>query len=218
MTATNPPVERPGVMQTLTHEPGGIVLHEGRAGISNPILGMLLFITSEIMFFGGLFAAYFNVRAAAPVWPPAEFQDKLHLMPLVLPATIILISSSATVQLGVWSIRKGDRTGFTRGIALTLVMGLAFLVMQMGDYIILYSEGLKLDSGPFGSTYFTLTGFHMAHVLAGTIMLAVVLYRGMSGQFSARHHDAVEATSLYWHFVDVVWIVLFSILYLLPGH
>ncbi len=215
---TNDAFQHPGAMTTLTHEPGGVVLREARGGISNPILGMLLFITSEVMFFAGLFAAYFNVRASAPVWPPADMQDKLHLFPFVLPATIILIASSGVVQLGVWSIRKGDRTGFTRGIALTLVMGIAFLVLQFSDYIVLYSEGLKLDSGAYGSTYYTLTGFHMAHVLAGTIMLAVVLYRGMTGQFSARHHDAVEATSLYWHFVDVVWIALFSILYLLPGH
>jgi heme/copper-type cytochrome/quinol oxidase subunit 3 len=89
--------------------------------------------------------------------------------------------------------------------------------LQLTDYIILWSEGLTLDSGPFGSTFYTLTGFHGAHVLAGVIMLSVVLYRGMAGQFSARHHDAVEATSLYWHFVDVVWIALFTILYVLPG-
>ncbi len=69
----------------------------------------------------------------------------------------------------------------------------------------------------FGTTYYTLTGFHLAHVFGGVIMLAVVLYRGMAGQFSSRHHDMVEATSLYWHFVDVVWILLFSILYVLPG-
>ena len=78
-------------------------------------------------------------------------------------------------------------------------------------------EGLTLASGTFGTTYYTLTGFHGAHVFGGVIMLAVVLYRGMAGQFSATHHDAVEAASLYWHFVDVVWILLFSLLYLLPG-
>jgi cytochrome c oxidase subunit 3 len=205
-------------MQTLGHEPGAAVLHGGRGGISNPILGMLLFITSEVMFFAGLFAAYFNVRASSPVWPPAEFQDKLHVLPLVGPATVLLIASSFTMQLGVWAIRRGDRTGFLRGVALTFVLGLTFLLMQAGDYIILYSEGVRLDAGTFGTTYYTLTGFHGAHVLAGVIMLGVILYRGMAGQFSARHHDAVEATSLYWHFVDVVWIALFSTLYLLPGH
>ena len=89
--------------------------------------------------------------------------------------------------------------------------------MQLTDYALLGQEGLTLSSGTFGTTYYTLTGFHGAHVFGGVIMLAVVLYRGMAGQFSATHHDAVEAASLYWHFVDVVWILLFSLLYLLPG-
>jgi len=201
-------------LTTTVHDADG---HAG-GGISNPILGMLLFITSEIMFFAGLFAAYFNVRAAAPAWPPAEFVDKLHVLPLVGPATIMLIASSFTCQLGVRAIRRGDRTGLNRAIAVTLVLGATFLVMQAMDYVILYSEGVRLDAGTFGTTYYTLTGFHGAHVLGGLIMLSVILYRGMAGQFSARHHDAVEATSIYWHFVDVVWIALFSTLYLLPGN
>jgi cytochrome c oxidase subunit 3 len=186
-----------------------------RGGISNPILGMLLFITSEVMFFAGLFAAYFNVRAAGPIWPPLEFADKLHIFPLVGPATVLLILSSFTCQVGVWAIRRNDRRGLTRAIAITVILGATFLVMQAIDYTSLYAEGLRLDAGPFGSTYYTLTGFHGAHVLGGVIMLSVVLYRSLSGQFSAAHHDMVEATSMYWHFVDVVWIALFSILYIL---
>ena len=186
-------------------------------GISNPILGMLLFITSEVMFFAGLFAAYFNVRANSPVWPPEGFGDKLHILPLVGVATVLLVLSSLTCQMGVWAIRKNDRSGLVRAIGITVVLGVVFLVMQAVDYGLLYEDGLRLDSGPFGTTYYTLTGFHGAHVLGGVIMLAVVLYRGMAGQFSAAHHDMVEATSIYWHFVDVVWILLFSLLYILPG-
>jgi cytochrome c oxidase subunit 3 len=186
-----------------------------RGGISNPILGMLLFITSEIMFFAGLFAAYFNVRAAAPVWPPTEFADKLHILPYVGPATVLLVLSSVTCQVGVWAIRRNDRRGLTRAIAVTVILGITFLVMQGIDYAALYADGMRLDAGTFGTTYYTLTGFHGAHVLGGVIMLSVVLYRSQSGQFSSKHHDMVEATSIYWHFVDVVWILLFSILYLL---
>jgi cytochrome c oxidase subunit 3 len=190
------------------------VVHS-EVGISNPVLGMLLFLTSEIMFFAGLFAAYFNVRAAAPVWPPADFSDKLHILPFVGPATVLLILSSLTCQIGVWAIRRNDRRGLTRAIALTVILGITFLVMQGIDYAALYADGMRLDAGTFGTTYYTLTGFHGAHVLGGVIMLSVVLYRSMSGQFSSQHHDMVEATSIYWHFVDVVWILLFSILYLL---
>jgi cytochrome c oxidase subunit 3 len=186
-----------------------------RGGISNPVLGMLLFITSEVMFFAGLFAAYFSVRATAPQWPPAEFVDKLHILPFVGPATVLLITSSFTCQLGVWAIRRGDHRGLVRAMTITVVLGIAFLVMQAIDYTQLYADGVRLDAGTFGSTYYTLTGFHGAHVLGGVIMLSVVLYRSSAGQFSARHHDAVEAASLYWHFVDVVWIAIFTLIYLI---
>jgi cytochrome c oxidase subunit 3 len=189
--------------------------HGPRGGIGTPILGMLLFIVSEIMFFAGLFAAYFSTRAANRPWPPEEFEGLLNPLSLILVATVILIVSSFTCQLAVWAIRKGDRAGFIRNIAVTFVLGIVFLVLQAYDYALLLHEGLSLGSGPFGTTYFTLTGFHGAHVFAGALMLGVVLYRGLHGQFSARHHDAVEAVSLYWHFVDVVWIILFSVLYLL---
>ena len=205
-------------LTTGEHSPVSGLAHDARGGISNPVLGMLLFITSEVMFFSGLFAAYFNVRANAPQWPPEEFQHTLQILPLVGPATILLILSSFTCQFGVWAIRRGDRTAFIRNFAVTVVIGVVFLVMQVTDYSVLGSEGLTLSSGTFGTTYYTLTGFHGAHVFGGVIMLSVVLYRGLAGQFSPQHHDAVEAASLYWHFVDVVWILLFSLIYLLPGN
>jgi cytochrome c oxidase subunit 3 len=206
---------------TTTHAAEG---HAREGGISNVILGMLLFITSEVMFFAGLFAAYFNVRATSPVWPPEGFADKLHwlptaeqIIPIVTFATIMLITSSFTCQIGVAGIRRGDRTALIRSIGVTVVLGTAFLLLQLLDYSILYGEGVRLDSGTFGTTYYTLTGFHFAHVLGGVIMLSVVLYRAMAGQFTSEHHDMVEATSLYWHFVDVVWIVLFSVIYVIPN-
>jgi cytochrome c oxidase subunit 3 len=210
---------------TLGHEETGIagrpvVVQEGHIsrGISNPILGMLLFITSEVMFFSGLFAAYFSTRAqnaANGGWPPKAFEHTLNPLSLILVATVILITSSFTCQFAVWSIRRGDRTGFIRNISITFVLGIAFLVLQAYDYSLLFGEGMTMGSGPFGTTYFTLTGFHGAHVFGGVLMLGVILYRGMAGQFSAKHHDAIEAVSLYWHFVDVVWIILFTVLYLL---
>jgi len=198
-----------------TTEPHAATGHAVSRGISNPVLGMLLFIASEVMFFSGLFAAYFASRAANQPWPPAEFEGLLDPLSLILVATIILVASSFTCQFAVWAIRRGDRTGFIRNIAVTFLLGVIFLGLQAYDYALLFSEGLTMGSGPFGTTYFTLTGFHGAHVFGGVLMLGVILYRGMLGQFSSRHHDAVEAVSLYWHFVDVVWIVLFSVLYLL---
>ena len=195
--------------------------HDTHGGISNPVLGMLLFITSEVMFFGGLFAAYFSIRANAAQWPPINTETgqpfALAILPFVGPATILLIISSATCQYAVWGIRADNRTQFLRAMTVTVVLGIIFLIFQGIDYTVLGSEGLTLSSGTYGTTYYTLTGFHGAHVFGGVVMLSVVLYRGMAGQFSAKHYDAVEAASLYWHFVDVVWILLFSLLYLLPG-
>jgi cytochrome c oxidase subunit 3 len=208
-------------LATTEHSPIAGLSHDSTGGISNVVLGMLLFLTSEVMFFAGLFAAYFSVRAHAPLWPPLnpETNEAFHveILPLVGPATVLLILSSFTCQFAVWGIRRGDRVAFVRNIAVTFAIGITFLLFQAIDYAALGSEGLTIASGPYGTTYFTLTGFHGAHVFGGVVMLGVVLYRGMAGQFSARHHDAVEAASLYWHFVDVVWILLFSLLYLLPG-
>jgi cytochrome c oxidase subunit 3 len=205
---------------------GTAVIHESHArrGISNPILGMLLFITSEVMFFSGLFAAYFSTRArdfSQDPWIAGQqiLNEALpspdHPLSLIVIATILLIASSFTCQFAVWAIRRGDRAGFLRNIAFTFILGIAFLIMQAIDYSVLFGEGLTLSSSMFGTTYFTLTGFHGAHVFGGVLMLGVILYRGMAGQFSERHHDAVEAVSFYWHFVDIVWIILFSTLYLL---
>ena len=200
------------------HNPVAGMAHDTRGGISNPILGMLLFICSEIMFFSGLFAAYFSVRASTTPWPPVEPADlaehfNLHAEPWFAGIlTVILVISSVTCQMAVWAIRRDDRAGFIRNIGVTLVLGIVFLIGQVYDYATL---GFGISDTTFGTTFYTLTGFHGAHVFGGAVMLAVVLYRGLAGQFSARHHDAVEATSLYWHFVDVVWIALYSTLYIL---
>jgi cytochrome c oxidase subunit 3 len=219
-------------LPATSHEPAADA--HAQAGISNPVLGMLLFITSEVMFFAGLFAAYFTIRAAhtevindqvVHVWPPSQFEHLLNpfavttssgALNVILVATIILVVSSFTCQMAVWSIRRGDHRGLVRNMAVTFLLGVGFLLLQAYDYSVLMHDGLTIGTTTFGTTYFTLTGFHGAHVFGGVIMLAVVLYRSMAGQFSARHHDMVEAGSLYWHFVDVVWILLFSILYLLP--
>jgi cytochrome c oxidase subunit 3 len=191
-------------------------------GINTALLGMLLFIGSELMFFAGLFAAYFNARATAqPHWPPEgqeHFIDPFTQSPfpfLPVIATVVLIASSGTMQWALWRIQRGDRTGMNRALIATLVMGGLFLGAQLWDYTALAGEGFGINSGVYGTLYFTMTGFHGAHVFGGVVGIAVVLLRGLAGQFSARHHVAVEAVSAYWHFVDVVWIFLFLTLYFL---
>jgi cytochrome c oxidase subunit III len=190
----------------------------GETGINTALLGMLLFIGSELMFFAGLFAAYFNARAAAPAWPPegVDFITPFEFPFLPIIVTAILITSSFTMQLAVWRIRKGDRRGMNRAITFTLVLGVIFLFLQVYDYNDLVSKhGFGINSGIYGTLFYTMTGFHGAHVFGGVVGMSVVLMRGLAGQFSARHHVAVEAVSAYWHFVDVVWVGLFTTIYLL---
>jgi cytochrome c oxidase subunit III len=168
-----------------------------------------------VMFFGGLFGAYFTLRTAAPEWPPPGTPPLEDWYALIL--TAILVSSSVTMQLGVYAIRRGDQRWLVRWLAISLVLGLAFLAGQANEYRILIGEGLTLSSGVFGSTFFTLTGFHGAHVAGGAAFILVVLLRARSGQFTSRYHDTVEMSSYYWHFVDVVWLGLVSTIYLLSA-
>jgi cytochrome c oxidase subunit III len=187
--------------------------HHKPGGISSSLLGMVLFIASEVMFFGGLFGAYFTIRSAAPEWPPP---DTPHLSaPYAAILTAILVTSSVTMQFGVWAIRKNDQRRLKLWLAVSLLLGATFLVLQGLEYANLIEEGMTLSSGVFGSTFYTLTGFHGAHVAGGAAFILIVLLRARSGQFTARYHDTVEMASYYWHFVDVVWIGLFSTIYLL---
>ena len=183
------------------------------AGMPTPLVGMLLFIASEVMFFGGLFAAYFNARAShVGEWGPVHPAEPLEIMPVALPITIILISSSFTMQFGVWAIRRGDQRAMRFWTLVTLILGVIFLIGQAYDYSVL---GFGIHDGVFGTVFYTLTGFHGAHVFGGTVGLSILVARASQGQFSARNHVAVEAISIYWHFVDVVWIALFTTLYFL---
>ena len=197
----------------------GAAVHR-REGLSNGMLGFILFIASEVMFFGGLFAAYFIARADAPSWPPEELLSpeqiqqgvKLELE-LLLPAlaTVLLITSSVTIQIGVFAIQRGNRSAMIWWLFVSIVLGLVFLAIQMYDYNQLH---FSASDTIFGTTFYTLTGFHGAHVAGGVIFMMVVLVRAMGGQFDAENHEAVEAASFYWHFVDVVWIALFTTLYI----
>jgi cytochrome c oxidase subunit 3 len=190
-----------------TETPLGYV--QGR--LDTTLIGVLLFITSEVMFFSGLFAAYFTVRAAhGDPWPPEGFEPEL---PIALVLLAILLTSSVTMENSVRRIKAGDRTGLVRGLTVTLVLGALFLLGQLYDYSTL---GFGVSSGIYGTVFYTLTGFHGAHVFGGVIAIAVMLFRGMAGQFSARHHAAIEGVSWYWHFVDVVWIALVTTIYILP--
>jgi cytochrome c oxidase subunit 3 len=203
--------------RTMQAHPAGeaeaeAAIAHGASGMPTALVGMLLFIASEVMFFGGLFATYFNARASATgTWAPPEGAHELDL-PLAAVLTAILVSSSFTMQFGVWAIRRGDIGKLRMWTAITLGLGVLFLAGQLYDYSTL---GFGIADGVFGTVFYTLTGFHGAHVFGGVVGLTIVLARALRGQFSARNHVAVEAVSMYWHFVDVVWIGVFSTIYLL---
>ncbi len=196
-----------------------VSVHDAKRGGMDPaLLGMMLFIASEVMFFAALFAAYFNAKATLPVFPPegAEFINAFKFPFLPVFMTIILITSSLTMQWATMRIRRGDRTGMNRAIALTFLLGVGFLVLWASEYALLLSEhDFGIDSGIYGTLFYTLTGFHGAHVIGGVVGLAVILSRGLAGQFTRQHHVAVEAVHYYWHFVDVVWVLLFLTIYIL---
>jgi len=190
----------------------GEPLHHEQSAMPTALLGMLLFIAREVMFFGGLFATYFNARASAVgEWGPPAGAHELDIV-FAGVLTAVLIASSFTMQFGVWAIRRGDTGKLKLWTAMTLILGVAFLIGQLYDYSVL---GFGLADGVFGTTFYTLTGFHGAHVFGGAVGLTIILARALRGQFSARNHVAVEAVSMYWHFVDVVWIGVFSTIYLL---
>ncbi len=173
-------------------------------------LGVLLFISSEAMFFAGLFAVFFNAKAMhAGAWPPANVRLEV-VLPIVL--TIVLVTSSFTMQHAIRRIRRGDHVGLTRGLVITLLLGATFLLGQLLDYSLL---GFSFSSGPYGAAFFTLTGFHGAHVFAGVLLLLAMSLRSARGQFDARHHAAIEGVGAYWHFVDIIWLLVFSSIYLL---
>jgi cytochrome c oxidase subunit III len=175
------------------------------------IFGLLVFLAAEGMIFLGLFIAYLAFRAMAPEWPPVG-TPKLELL---LPGmnTVILIASSLVIHQADTAIKKNDVKGLQLWFGLTALMGIVFLGGQLYEYSHL-EFGLR--SNLFASTFYVLTGFHGLHVTVGVLLILSVLWRSLKQEHYGTHnHFGVEAAEIYWHFVDVIWIILFILLYLL---
>lgn len=214
------------------------VIKEAEQGDCTPVVqigqryGMVLFIASEVMFFAAWFWAYFNVslfpgvtegfagavtgqveRSAmiGAAWPPAGLQT---FNPWHLPFlnTVILLTSGATVTWAHHALQHGDRRGTRNGLILTVALGLLFTGVQAYEYS---HAAFGFSGNVYGATFFMATGFHGFHVIVGTIFLAVCLFRVMAGQMTPKQHFGFEAAAWYWHFVDVVWLFLFSVIYVL---
>ena len=176
--------------------------------------GMLLFVVSEIATFGALFAFYFYIRAGT--WPPADAMaggvDLLNV--LVVANTAVLLLSSLTVHFAHHALAHGNRKRFTRLLSITVGLGLVFLVGQAVEYHrFINREGFDWTSGVLGSAFFGLTGLHGGHVAFGALLLTITLVRGKNGQFDEERDVSLALVSLYWHFVDVVWLFLVAVLY-----
>jgi cytochrome c oxidase subunit 3 len=181
------------------------------------MMGMYIFLASEVMFFGSLFAMYFYLFGSHLTWPPhpPANTNEFYVNPWPIPTinTIVLLSSGVTCHFASDAIAHDNRRRFFMLQIATIILGLGFEFGQLYEFIAAFSRGLTLTANSFASAFFVMTGFHGAHVLGGLILLTIILYRAARGQFSSQHHVGVAAVTLYWHFVDVVWIFLFGILY-----
>ena len=177
-------------------------------------VGTIVWLASELMFFAALFAMYFTLRAVNPeVW--AEETAMLNV-PFSTINTTILVLSSVTCQLGVFEAEKGNVAGLRRWFIITFIMGAIFIGGQIAEYTELINEGLTLSSSPYGSVFYLTTGFHGLHVTGGLVAFLMVLGRTYAKRrFGNRQATSAIVTSYYWHFVDVVWIGLFFMIYVL---
>ncbi len=219
------------------------VAHESEGGEYNKQVdtsfrwAMSWFIFSEVMFFAAFFGALFYMRVLAvpdlgslesqqlvwpgfkPGWPVSGPGIAGQFTPMGawgIPAinTLILLTSGVTVTIAHWGLLKNNRSQLIWGLVATVLLGMLFLTLQIYEYAHAYSElNLKLTMGAYGATFFMLTGFHGFHVTVGTIMLIVILFRSVAGHFRPEHHFGFEGVAWYWHFVDVVWLLLFVLVY-----
>jgi cytochrome c oxidase subunit 3 len=178
--------------------------------VDAPILGIFLFIASEVMLFGAFFTAYFFVRVVAgTAWPTPPF----HLPVFVAGVnTVILVTSSFTMHWALQSIKRDNHAGLKAGLLLTFLMGLTFLLTQIREYSRI---GFAPKDGAFATIFYCLTGLHGAHVFVGLLLLGAATIRAFRGHYSSSAHHGVEIPGIYWHFVDVMWIVVYSTVYLL---
>jgi heme/copper-type cytochrome/quinol oxidase subunit 3 len=179
-------------------------------------LGMWIFLAGDAMSFGALLAGYGALRYSSGDWPvPAEVLG----IQLTAFMTFLLICSSVTMVKGLAAIQHGDQAGLRKFLLLTILGGVAFLGMQAYEWTHLIHRGMGLAGNPFGAslfstTFFVLTGFHGCHVFGGVVYLTCILVQATRGRYSATDYNPVEIAALYWHFVDLVWILVFTFVYL----
>lgn len=177
-------------------------------------VGTIVFLSQELMFFAGLFAMWFTTRANGLTGDWVEQTEHLNVWYAAL-ITAVLVSSSVTSQFGVFAAERGDVYGLRRWYLVTILLGVLFLGLQGYEYAHLIIEGVTIPSSTFASAFYILTGFHAAHVLAGVLAFLVIMMRISRTKFTPAQATAAMVVSYYWHFVDVVWIGLFVVVYVI---
>jgi heme/copper-type cytochrome/quinol oxidase subunit 3 len=185
---------------------------ETNTGLDNRKLLMWLFLASECLFFGSFIAAFLLYRDRNVVGP---FPEDLYDIPFTSVSSFVLLMSSLTMVLALAAIQRGDMHGLRVWLIATALLGLSFLAGQAFEFTHFWNEGLHLDTNLFGTTFFVLTGFHGAHVSVGVLILLSLVDASWRGKLGPDNSLAVELAGLYWHFVDIVWIVIFTLIYLI---
>ena len=186
---------------------------EPGAGVYNEKLGMWVFLGSEIMFFTALIGSYIILRVAHPdAWkPPGVVLN----VPVTAVNTFLLICSSVTMVKAFASVQDGKLAALRGWLVATVLIGATFVGVQVYEYTHLMEKGFVPSEGLYGSTFYTMTGFHGFHVTIGVLCMMFVTWKAFRGAYTATDHRGVEVIGLYWHFVDLVWIILFTIVYLI---
>ena len=185
---------------------------ETSTGLDNRKLLMWVFLASECLFFGSLIAAYLLYRDRSVVGP---YPDDLFDIPFTSVSAFVLLMSSVSMVLALASIQRGDRRGLQIWLLTTALLGVLFISGQAYEFTEFYHEGLTLHRNLFGTTFFVLTGFHGAHVTVGILILLSLFAMTLQGKITQAESLHIELAGLYWHFVDIVWIVIFTLIYLI---
>jgi heme/copper-type cytochrome/quinol oxidase subunit 3 len=187
--------------------------HHTSTGLDNVKMGMWAFLGSECLFFGSLITTYLLYRSASSGGPgPADVYD----IPFTSVSSFVLLMSSLTMVLALSAIQRGNHAGMRVWLFATAFLGMTFIGGQIFEFTTFYEEGLALSTSPFGSAFFVLTGFHGAHVTIGILMLLSLVGMNLAGHLGTGDARKVEMVGLYWHFVDIVWIIIFTVVYLIP--
>jgi cytochrome c oxidase subunit 3/cytochrome o ubiquinol oxidase subunit 3 len=195
----------------LAHAIAAPAGHETNTGLDNRKLLMWLFLGSECLFFGSFISAFLLYRNRNLVGP---YPEDLFDIPFTSISSFVLLMSSVTMVLALSAIQRGDMRGLRIWLVATALLGISFLAGQAFEFTEFYNEGLTLKTNVFGTTFFVLTGFHGTHVAVGVLILLSMYVMSMQGTLTSEHSLTVELAGLYWHFVDIVWIVIFTLIYL----